>query len=199
MKQITKYLFLLALAPAFSDVYHVFSQPQQPEIIYVQPPQISYQPEYRTIRNIGASGSLIELDDTSQWIISPECQRFIATWQIGDVVTFSPSRRWNKGKFYFTNNRTNGIAYASASLSPFLDQPNTFKIIHLDPTRKFVTIRSNAGVQFQYKLSTDKHDWEVGETISVGLDNPHNNCCGNRQHHYLYSWESEEGHAAQQY
>lgn len=196
MKKFAKYILLLTLAPAFSDVYHVY--PQQPEVIYVQPPQISYQPEYRTIRNIGQGGSSIELDDTSQWTITPECQRFIETWQIGDVVTFSPNRTWNDGKFYFTNNRTNGTVFANASLSPFLDQPNTFKIIHLDPTRTFVTIRSNAGVQHQYKLNTKNHDWEVGETVSVGLDNPHKHCCGGSDH-YLYSWESEEGHSVKQY
>ncbi|MDX8431662.1 MAG: hypothetical protein SNF33_07685 [Candidatus Algichlamydia australiensis] len=185
MKKLTQIFLLFLALPLFSNQYHY--PPQQ---------QYFYAPEARSLRSIGDEGITVELDDTSIWAVKPELRYVLKTWMQGDLITFCPNTTWNRGKFILLNNRTNGHVFVDPANGPFVDIPPTFVLRSIDYAGTYAVIQSNAGQICNFVLSKEMHSWEPGHIISIGLNNPRQECCAGGPKYYLYCWNTKNGTAA---
>ena len=186
MRKFAQVFLFFAALPLFSQQY-VYPPQQQ---------QVYYAPEARSLRNVGVDGITVELDDTSIWAVESQWRYVLQTWMQGDLITFSPNRTWNRGKFILLNNRTNGHIFVDPANGPFIDIPPTFVLNSIDYAGSFAVLRSNAGQICNFVLSKEMRDWRIGNIISIGLTNPRQDCCGGGPKYYLYCWNTKDGTSA---
>jgi len=152
----------------------------------------SYQPTFQQISNstfakpyrgvtaIDPTGSMVELDDRSCWIVKGWiCQHAARQWVPGDVVVIYPvfSTFISKTRFYLYNERTASRADAELSLGPVLNSPCTTQIcfIEQDYTRILTGhLQLCDGQGYISRWSVDPQDfqefcrWREGEAVIIG-------------------------------
>lgn len=109
-------------------------------------------------------GSVIELEDGSQWKMAPN--HATCFWRHGDKIEISPNTSWSSDYSYYIVNRTTGrYIPADLILGPIAYGPLSHWVIGMDPFLGKVYLENGSAWKVSSQDELKFKDWQINDTI----------------------------------
>lgn len=129
----------------------------------------SFYPQYTSHWFISTNldGSIIEIEDGSQWKMAPNYSA--RYWRHGDTLAITPNNSWNSDYNYYVVNKTTG-SYVPADLilGPIAFGPWSHWVIGLDSLQGKVFLENGSTWKVSSNDENMLRDWQINDTIIFG-------------------------------
>lgn len=114
-------------------------------------------------------GSIVELEDGSNWKLAPNYSVF--SWKVGDPMVITPNHSWLSDYNYYVVNKFTG-SYVAADLivGPIAFGPYTHWVIGIDYTSGHVYLENGTTWTISSSDNFIFRDWAINDTIIIGAN-----------------------------
>lgn len=128
-----------------------------------------YYDQHWTV-GIDSDKNILELEDGSQWKVSDEDFKEVASWEDHQMVEISPNRLSSSYEYYITNKATDSYIQVSLLKAPLRGSPYAITITGMNYRHSFFL--SN-GTSWEI-ASSDLYlarNWYVNDLVIIGVNN----------------------------